>query len=174
MGELEYLWHARTGPLVLQRLDSTNMTASSRRQIMDGAYFKQMVRLSTVTASSVYVHQNIHGLESESASIIQNLNDINLYPHQIGSTQKRKFSRCMTMDTGHDNNFQDLEIATLLPGGETPAHNAVITSHVMSRRATTVTRRVGSGSEAQVRCPKDVKIVIPLRGRHGHFHSQIT
>jgi hypothetical protein len=40
------------------------------------------------------------------------------------------------------------------------AYSAV---HVVSRRATAVTRRVGSCSVAPARCPKDVKISAPLR-----------
>jgi hypothetical protein len=43
--------------------------------------------------------------------------------------------------------------------------------HVVSRRATAVTRRVGSSVEAPARCPKDVKIIAPLRDRHGYFPS---
>ncbi len=43
--------------------------------------------------------------------------------------------------------------------------------HDMSRRATAVTRRVGSGSEAPARCPKDVEISAPLRDRFRYVQS---
>ncbi len=43
--------------------------------------------------------------------------------------------------------------------------------HVVSHRATAITRRVGSGSEAPARCPKDVKISAPIRDRFRYVQS---
>jgi hypothetical protein len=48
---------------------------------------------------------------------------------------------------------------------------AVMSCHGVSRRATAVTRRVGSGSEAPARCPKDAKISAPFRDRIRHVRS---